>query len=217
METVVRVEQDSIDRLAEMGLDAEILRRAVLAGAMAADTCTDLDPPGFRGYTQWGVCTRELRAGLAPDWTPRNRQNLPLVVSPDRAMCITVGMGDPATGIENATPQTKNPRGRVTLSAIRENAGQLTLFDAMDRIRIAPDAGSMTLTWILLFRRDGDTIRCEMSLPSAWDENGRPSAWAERLILEPVGGEDLPPAVDTEPEPMPEIDVEVERKNVQEG
>jgi hypothetical protein len=215
MATVVRVQQDAIDRLADMGLDAELLRRAVLAGAMAADTCTDLDPPGFRGYTQWGVCTRELRAGLAPDWTPRNRQNLPLVVSADGSMCITVGIGDPATGIENATPQTKNPRGKVTLSAIMENAGQLTLFDAMDRIRIAPDAGSTTLTWILLFRRDGDIIRCELSLPSAWDENGRPSAWAERLILEPVGGVDQLPLVDTGNDT--EIDVEVERKNVQEG
>lgn len=211
----VRVQQDAIDRLAEMALDAEVLRRAVLAGAMAADTCTDLDPPGFRGYTQWGVCTRELRVGLAPSWTPRNRQNLPLVVSPDGATCITVGMGDPATGIEAATPQTKNPRGRVTLTAIMENAGQLTLFDGMDRIRIAPDAGSTTLTWILLFRRDGDMIRCELSLPSAWDENGRPSAWAERLILEPVGTVDQPPIVGTEHEP--ELNVEVERKNVQEG
>src|SRR5262245_24141618 len=106
MATVVRVQQDATDRLAELGLDVELLRRAVLAGAMAADTCTDLDPPGFRGYTQWGVCTRELRMGLAPHWTPRNRQNLPLVVSPDGAMCITVGMGDAATGIESATPQT---------------------------------------------------------------------------------------------------------------
>ncbi len=216
MATVVRVQQDAIDRLAEMDLEAEILRGAVLAGAMAADTCTDLDPPGFRGITQWGVCTRELRAGLAPDWTPKNRTNLPLVVSADGTMSVTVGIGDPATGIENATPQTKNPRGRVTLSAIMENAGQLTLFDAMGRLRIAPAEGSSTLTWILLFRSDGDTIRCELSLPSAWDENGRPSAWAERLILEPDGGVGGQLTVgDMGPEP--EIDVDVERKNVQEG
>jgi hypothetical protein len=215
MVTVVRVQQDAIDCLADMGLNADILRRAVLAGVMAADTCTDLDPPGFRGYTQWGVCTRELRVGLAAGWTPRNRQNLPLVVSSDGATCITVGTGDAATGIQAATPQTKNPRGRVTLTAIMENAGQLTLFDGMDRIRIAPAAGLTTLTWILLFYRDGDMIRSELSLPRAWDENGRPSAWAERLILEPVGTVDHAPIVSTEHEP--EIEVEVERKNVREG
>jgi hypothetical protein len=215
MATVVRVQQDATDRLAELGLDPTILRRAVEAGEMAGDACTDLDPPGFRGYTQWGVCTRELRLGLAPlGWTRVNRQNLPLAVSPDGLMCITVATGDPATGIENATPQTKNPRGRVTQAAIMENAGQLSLFDGLERLHAVADSEPSTLTWILLFHRDGDVIRCELSLPRAWDQEGRPSAWAERIVLDPVGVVDRPTIAADQ---GPEIDVEVERKNVQGG
>ena len=212
MATVVRVEQDAVDRLTELGVDSAILRRAVEAGEMAGDACTDLDPPGFRGYTQWGVCTRELRMGLSSlRWTWKNRQNLPLVVRPDGLMCITVATGDTATGIESATPQTKNPRGKVTRAAIMENAGQLSLFDGMERLH-AVDTEPSTLTWILLFHRDGDVVRCELSLPRAWDADGRPSAWAERLILDPVGVVDR---LNNPADQEPEIDVEVERKNVQ--
>ena len=215
MSTVVRVHHDATSRLAEIGLDPEILRRAVEAGEMAADTCTDHDPSGFRGYTLWGVCTRELRMGLTPrGWKRQNRQNLPLVVSPDGAIAITVATGDPNTGIEDATPHTKNPRGRVTLTAIGVNAVQLTFLDPVGQLRPEPGVEPVALTWILLFYRDRDIIRCELSLADAWDDDGRPCGWAERLILEPVGVVDRP-TIQMEQEP--EIDVEVERKSSEQG
>ena len=216
MATVVRVNQQAGQRLAELGIDPAILRRAVEAGEMAGDACTEHDPPGFRGYTQWGVCSRMVRIGLAPlKWTRRNRQNLPLAVSPDGKMCITVATGDAATGIEEANPQTKNPRGIVTQAAIIENINQLFLFEEMEKERAERESEVRALTWILLFHRDRDIIRCELSLPRAWDQQGRVSEWEERLILEPVGIADVSRIMPEEQGPA--IDVEVERKNVKEG
>lgn len=215
MATVVRVEQEARQRFVELELDPEVLRRAVEASEMAADTCTAHDPPGFRGYTRWGVCTREVRMGLTPlGWTRRNRQNLPLTVSPDGTWAIAVATGDAGTGLPDATPHTKHPRGKVTRAVILENLGQLSLFDLAGNLHPDPGAESPILTWMLLYYRDHDIIRCELSLPSAWDDDGRPAAWAERLILDPVGVVDRP-AIPLEEEPA--IDVEVERKYDQEG
>ena len=99
----------------------------------------------------------------------------------------------------------------MTHAAVRDNM-QLAL-DLATGQTLEPDpvTGVRRVTWWLLICTRHDEVRLELSLPRAIGEDGRIGSWAERIILEPLGGE--PTLVETPDDPdLPPIDVPVERR-----
>lgn len=211
MACVIYQERQSVeDRLSDLGLKAHIIRTAVSLGEIARASCTPNHPQNAAGWYAWAETVRYLREGLAADgWTRESVNGVSLVVSPDGRVAIVVSTGDEATGMNDNTPRTKSTKGKQTALLIAQNRQQLLLeFADLEE----PDATAPldARTWYLLFCSDGDEVRIELSFPKSLDINGRPSDWAERIIIEPFQRDDRLPHVTREDE-GPDIDFEVTR------
>jgi hypothetical protein len=192
--------------LRELGLESDILREAILRGEVARDSCTANDPPSAPGFDAWARTVRALREILIPrGWSRNDDINLSTIVSPNGSFAITVATGDEGTGRVEADPKTKYPKGPATEAAVNRN--QLRLF-AVDE-----STAEMQLTWMLLRRRDGESVLSELSLPASMTEDGQVEEWLERIILDPITlGPDL--IIRGTPEPSaPPIDIPVRRRS----
>lgn len=181
----VLVEGDAVDRLAELGLSAEIVERVVRRADAEASTCTALDPPIMAGLTRWGRTNRYLREELVPaGWGFDNPRNLPRTIHPSGDFAIVATTGDELTGIADLLPTTKYAKGYATAQAVEINE-QLALdfgdFDIGTGAGQGADAGDLR-TWLMLFHVGEDGFRVELSLPDAIVD-GRITSWAERIIL----------------------------------
>lgn len=198
------------DRLEALGLSREILYEAVRAGEAARASCTFNDPPILPGLLAWGRTVRALGELLAPlGWTRRDEGNYSIVEDPRLGIAIAVATGDEATGIPDAVPRTKYPKGPTTAQAVQRNNQQLQLFDEPERNRDSePTDARVSLTWIFLIARVGAEARCELSLPAEIGDDDRIEGWRERLILDPirVNGDS---AVSSTLEPTDEINIPV--------
>lgn len=88
MEERVFKELSAIARLKTLHIDPEVVRKAVLAGELARDTCSQHDPVTLPGTLAYGRAIREFRDGMIPrGWTILREHNLELTVSPDRGVC----------------------------------------------------------------------------------------------------------------------------------
>jgi hypothetical protein len=207
------------NRLADLGLDEEILRQALQRGFSEWAACTLNHPPSYPGLLFWGETVKVLRDLLAPaGWERSNEGNLPFTVNKARTVAIAVATGDEVTGNPDETPCTKSSKGPHTAGAIRINARQLDLFPIAvlpeDLARIKGDGKRMT--WLLLFHRDenGREVRCELSRPTSMSENQHVDGWIERIILGsiPFDGDMTQLPADNAPE-GPAVDaVEIKRR-----
>jgi len=198
------------DRLAELGLDEETLREAVRRGHLAFVSCTPNHPPAMPGFVAWGETVSGLRDLLAPKgWRRSDRNNYSVTLSPDLTIAIAVATGDEATGRHAESPTTKAWKGPSTRDAVSSNQLRLALVfhDGHEPpIHSREDAWS---TWILLSHRDRDEVRCELSLPSSFDD-GYIQNWHERIVLTPVAidrGTLNVPVPD-----LPDIAIDIKRK-----
>jgi hypothetical protein len=207
---IVHVDPDDVgNRLAQMGLTQEVLWSTVLEGYVARQTCTELDPPSFRGFTGWAVTTRALRKRLlAGGWEMSNSENYALTISREKALAIAIATGDSETGVLGGNPRTNSEKGPKTLAAICVNREQLELFERNERAA-SPQDDQPLQTWILLVTFEGPSIRAELSLPNGWDEDGRISDWRERIVLSGDDATNFPLRL---PEPGPDFDVDVTRR-----
>ena len=181
----VRVEDEAIDGLTELGLTLEIVERVVRRADAEASTCTALDPPIMAGLTRWSRTTRYLREELIPaGWRYDNPRNLARTIHPSGEFAIVATSGDELTGMVGLLPTTKYSKGYATIKAVEDN-GQLAFdfgdFDLGPYSDRAVAPGSL-LTWFMLFRVDDDGFRVELSLPDGIVD-GRITSWAERIIL----------------------------------
>jgi hypothetical protein len=181
----VYIEDEAVDRLAELGLSVEMVERVVRRADAEASICTLLDPPIMEGLTRWGRTNRFLREELLPvGWTFDNPRNLPRTIHPSGEFAIVATTGDELTGLLDLMPTTKYAKGYATVQAVETN-GQLTLdfgdFDLGAADGQTRNAGEL-LTWLMLFHVDDEGFRVELSLPDAIVE-GRITSWAERIIL----------------------------------
>lgn len=181
----VRAGEQAVDRLAELGLSAEMVERVVRRADAEASLCTPFDPPIMEGLTRWGRTNRFLREELIPaGWSYDNPRNLPRTIHPSGEFAIVATTGDDLTGLLELLPATKYPKGDATVQAVAANE-QLTLdFGDFDPGAAERPASGPTdlLTWFMLFRADEDGFRVELSLPDAIAD-GRITSWAERIIL----------------------------------
>lgn len=195
------------DRLAQLGLTSDVFRGALEMGEVARRTCTENDPAVSRGSLVWGRTTRGLREGLALlGWRAfTTKAQLELVVSPDGKLAIYVSAGDEWTGRSGGTPKTKCRKGAATTAVIEQNHNQLSLFGTPEPIVQEPVD---CVTWIFLIHRGVAEVRSELSLPVGQGAGGKVEAWAERIILEPIG---LAGPVISDDQ-GPDIDVDVSRR-----
>lgn len=204
------------DRLAELGLTADILRDSLEEGWRVAADCTKHDPPNLPGIIVWGKTIRHLRDRLVPaGWRSNNTMNYATVISPDKMTALGVAAGDECTGRDGLTPCTRSAKGPATRRALDVN--QLTFSDYAHHFprpsrRLV--TGLQRRTWLLLHYVDEDEgeIRLELSLPSEMDDQGRIVAWRERIALAPIPR--LPEALPGRGtgDERPEVEVNIERR-----
>lgn len=207
---VVQKPQDVAAELRRLGLVPDDLRRAVIEGQIARDSCTVNDPAFFAGILAWAKTVRALREVLVPmGWEKNDDGNFATIRNPDRELAIAVMTGDDLTGCVSpggSDPSTRYSKGPRTMQAIDDNVLWLFEPDAEPTGLVISDRGFPT--WILLLRREQNIVRSELSLPKAARERGRIDEWAVRLILEPI---DLsaPPA---EEPSSPPLDIPITRR-----
>jgi hypothetical protein len=207
-------ETAALHRLNELGVPLQAIQTALRAGQLAADFCTTSHPRTYPGMAAWGESTASLRQSLGLlGWAPNDEDNIPRIVSPDGSIVIACISGNDKTGLRDGAAGTRNPRRSAGLRVIRRNL-QIEMIELLpegERGDAAPTAGK---TWFLLYRRDRDTVRNELSLARGATEDGKLIEWSERLILPVInlleGGGDGPGrgvrVID-----VPPVDVPVER------
>ncbi|MDD5579178.1 MAG: hypothetical protein PHY16_07870 [Methylobacter sp.] len=209
MPAAVYVENLDIDqRLALLGLKESLLREAMTQGYLARARLTANHPRIFHGTSTWAETVASLRELLRPEgWEKSDIGNYELTLNSTRDIAIQVVTGDEGTGLAQAMPSNKCPKGRNTIEAVINNR-QLDMFEELIP---QPYRGINNLsTWILLYRITKEVVRCELSLPSTVSEEGRITGWKERILLRPLYREAKP--FDVRPSQHPEIDIPIKRK-----
>ncbi|MEV6527222.1 hypothetical protein AB0M43_35355 [Longispora sp. NPDC051575] len=177
-------ESEAGRRLAELGLDSELLTTILLAADAEARLYTELDPPGMSGMARYSRTVRGLRQALLPQgWSFDNVMNQARTLSPDQDVAIIATLGDINAGNPDpgVVPTQQHPKGQATTRAVECN-GQLSLLD-LPELHWAPPAISGTTTWVLLYHPTEERITAELSLPEMVGERGRITAWRERIVL----------------------------------
>ncbi|BDV36692.1 hypothetical protein [Methylocystis iwaonis] len=203
----IHSEPDEIQAaLAALGLTSDPIWNAIKGGLLARDSCTENDPPFFPGIFQWGRTVRILREETAPlGWSRSDEGNFCTAVEPEGKFAIAVASGCENTGCKPpASPTTRRRKGPSTADAVNTNA-QLSLFP--EPAPAISASKSDRATWILLFYRDREEVRAELSLPDSIGDDGHIDGWRERIILGalPLDGNIIPVAPDFGPDPI--IDV----------
>jgi hypothetical protein len=209
MPAAVYVEALIVDqRLALLGLKESLLQEAMTQGYLARARLTTNHPRIFHGTSTWAETVASLRELLRPDgWQKSDIGNYELTINSTHDIAIQVVTGDEGTGLAQAMPSNKCPKGRNTIEAIINNH-QLDLFEEFIPL---PCRGIKNLsTWILLYRITADEIRCELSLPSLVSEEGKIRGWKERILLRPLYRGDKP--FEVRLTQNPEIDIQIKRK-----
>lgn len=199
-------------RLAELELTEGVLREALTLAHSFAVRCTPNHPLIYPGLVMWAETIKALRDLLRPEgWHSQDGGTYDRVIRADGAIGIAVASGNEAVGIPNMEPTNKSPKGRNTAAAVETNR-QLELFPipAAESKETDDKDGE---TWILLHfydARKGER-RAELSRPRDIDDDGRISAWYERIILTPlsIDGD----FAEIAPPDQPDVDFDIERKH----
>jgi hypothetical protein len=210
MTVVVSQEPGDVrQRLAELGLEEELLKEAVRRGQLAYISCTANHPPQFPGLAAWAETVRALREYVVPlGWQRSNDNNYALVVDPEAAVAIAVATGNDGTGRADAIPSTNASKGPSTSDAVVAN--QLRFSFMEERPAQSSRGGKSRATWILLIHRAATEVRCELSLPISIGEDGHIDLWRERILLGsiPLDGD----FIDIVPPVQPDITIDVRRR-----
>jgi hypothetical protein len=126
---------------------------------------------------------------------------------------VVVRAGDVATGIEDAWPHSRYPRGGEGRRQARQRIVQPQL---VLPVRVGPgprrEAGALNYALLHCFDLKQGVVRAELSVPADLDSRGVVVDWHKRIILpsfEPDGGQG---AIQT-PAPAPTPPVEVRRRS----
>jgi hypothetical protein len=213
MQKTIKYQAEEVTRkLEKLGLTAEQLTTALLAGVLAWSSSTPNDPPSAAGFNLWARIVRVLRENLVVfGWSKSDEKNFSTVKSPDEKMSIAVFAGCSNTGKQDCTPSTKRSRGKCTVDAVLSNQMFLPLTFS-DGSSAYQQKSESQITWVLLHHIDHERneIRSELSLPASMGQDGFIVQWLERIIL-PVQTLDTVPPI-APPDFGPEITIEIQRR-----
>ncbi len=201
--TVVAVDRAAQSRLQQLGLNADLLVRALLRADAEAKMTTGLEPPTAEGTTRYIKTVRFLREELVPlEWRFDNYKNFCRTIHPSGSFSIVTSSGDEFTGVDlpGMKPSTKYPKGDLTALAVQQNADQGVFDLGVDFEEVQANAAELEDIWFLLQRVTDEEIHAELSLPTAID-NGLIADWEERIILPRISRQDPPPTFTLE-EPL---------------
>jgi hypothetical protein len=205
------------ERLRQLGLDEGALRQARQQGLLASLECTPNHAPTAAGTYSYHEIVRSLRDLHRPfGWSSDDRRNRGLLTNEEGTRAIAVASGDKNTGLPDATPSTRNPKGITTVQAVRDNTVGW-LFSEMEEDREAQIETSGIETWMLLTFKDLGTqkFRSELSLPISCNGRRCPDQWRERIILDTIDFDEAA-FVNANPNSpsgsTPEINVEIRRR-----
>jgi hypothetical protein len=183
--TIVIGPDDAAEYLSQMDIDITDVRQAIEAGDIAAGNKTKHHPVIAAGMSRWLDTVGVLRARLARgQWVSSDPRNRP--VSDHRKLpygLSTVGATEP-TGIADhpSGPRAARRKGIGTAEAVNSTIPLITV-ETLRRqepaaVSGAPPAGN----WFLLYYRDNDVVRAEISLPLGF-AGGQFTCWVVRVIL----------------------------------
>jgi hypothetical protein len=179
--------QQHAQRLAQLGVSADLF--TVVLGLALEDVrgCTDFDAPAARGFLFWSRANRYLAEALDPEgWERTSRDSILRMIHPTRSHAITAISAEGGVADLGASVRSKNPKGPAMARMVEKN-GQLS-FLSHDEVLYGVELDQIP-TWCLLYKREEGGIRAELSLPVKM--NGKyVDEWLERI---PVS---LPPMDD---------------------
>ena len=210
--------QDIDSRLAELGLQQELLSQAAQRGLAAFAACTPHHPRNYPALASWAETFRGLSDLLVVHpyrWMKLDENGQPQVHNPSGLIAITVAGGDSNTGrIGDAEPKTSASKGDTTSRAMLENAYLFPEMEADARAKL--EKMRRRQTWFLLVHRDllAGEMRCELSMPISMSEDRRIDGWAERILLRPTSFDAaLLQGIPDEPTPLTdEVKIELKRR-----
>lgn len=173
------------EKLISLGIARDVLARGAQAGFAERANANRFDPKTAGGYDAWRYPTRYIRqAQSLIGWRLDDPKNLPLVISDEHQVILTVSSGDEQTGqIFGRDPKTKNKKGSVLKAAVERDFSQPDLFGNPLELNKFIDAMKYPI-WILLLYITEDIIRAELSRPLSLDGNSQVDSWSERIILD---------------------------------
>jgi hypothetical protein len=176
-------------RLAELGVTAEILTKAVEASQAARAACTENDAPNFPGIAAWNGAVRSLREDLGLEgWKRLNDTGQPLIVRPDNVLALTCTSADENTGREGEfDPKTNSCKGPRTLEKVALNGWLFLDMAEEESAKVEAINKRRMNTWMLLIHYDRvlGQVRSELARPVKADEDGIIVGWSERIVLSP--------------------------------
>lgn len=183
--TIILSEPVRVDlRLRELGLSTATLTSALRSGLASAALCSPLHPTNFAGLTLWAEAIRWLRDTLMREkgWRQDNAFNLPTVVRGDNGMAIAVVRGGDGTGDSKAeNVSTQYPRGPVMMGRVEVNG--ILPYDHLPPEYFEDKTETSVPTWLLMHRKVGGELACELSFPITINKSGFVEGWAERICL----------------------------------
>ncbi|MBF6236295.1 hypothetical protein IU474_04275 [Nocardia otitidiscaviarum] len=181
--------------LAHMGIQVSDVIEAVAAGDTWAGNMTGNHfPVTAAGLARWIYVVGTVRERLSATklWVPNDPKNRPISQRKDGSYTLSVVGGNEVTGrIDHpGGPSAARKRGRATEEAVKNGAVPLITVEALralqgttsthdSDLRKQPPSGN----WFLVYYRDDDAVRVEVSLPRGFD-NGQFTGWIVRVILD---------------------------------
>lgn len=214
--SIITTPSEVESRLKELhpSLGMELLLEANKRGFEQRLEMTPAHPPTGPGTVHWIHFVGALRSILTSEgWSIQNRNNCPLILSPDRRLAIMVMTGNADTGKEHGDPTNQADKGPVLDASVRNNA-QYDLFEADALDELENNDGSTQL-WVLLYHVELDKngprdIRTELSFPSNFGQK-KITEWGQRIILKNMDPRNK--EVQVPPKPDMPIDFDIERKS----
>lgn len=181
---------DAPDYLERMGISLQALQQALGEGETAAGNTDDNHPVTAAGYYRWAETNASIRRSHTRDgqWTRRNPSGRPLIENNEADYALIACGGDAATGTKEMSnvARKKGPameaahRGQTTQMELRLF---VELKEKSDQNAAMPSADQPpTGEWILLYHRDKEELRAEVSLPAGFSD-GFVTDWVVRVIL----------------------------------
>jgi hypothetical protein len=182
----VYIGEAAVARLRTLGLDVEVLHKALSQGDVAARQATAYHPATAAGSMRWFDTVEALRRELAGwGWEKSDPRCSPRITNGEKTITILATGGNSGTGLEDRDgPQFARARGTATARAVQIN-GQMQLnLDAV-LADMAGETEPVSPTWFLMYFRSKPTneLRGELSKPVRITDRGFVEKWSERIIL----------------------------------
>lgn len=150
--------------LSELGLTREIVREVAIAAAGARADAMEVDPCGAAGTLSYFLGVRTIRLKLLPlGWKIARDGNVESTVNHKLGVQLVFQNVDRAC--TDADPEAISEKGAASRRLI--NSGQLELFEKPAEELV----GRYPLVWVICVSADDNSVRAEVSCPSAFEGN----------------------------------------------